>query len=248
MIAVVEVPLPPRSARFSGMHYQKDEDFIASGIEHAKMLEALCGVSRTSHLLDIGCGQGRLLTGLLNHFGSIGRYTGIDVHEPSIRWLKENVEPLVPNSAFHWLDYPNARYNPVAERRHSGGIPFKVEGKFDCVTLFSVFSHMLLSDIELYFEQIAGVLKPSGRVFLTAFVESNVKPETENPEGYRMAWKGALHCVRLNREHFEQIARTHGRLAVERFSYADFLDGQSSYVFKTDHWGRLWRRLTRRSR
>lgn len=225
MTVQTHLPLPPAKLRWGGPRYADDGVYVQSGITNARMLERECGISAQSRILDIGCGQARLLNGLLAYFGSIGRYVGVDVHQPSISWLKKNVEPKAPFAEFHHVPVANARYNP----KGSGALALSIEEQFDCICLFSVFSHMLLADIDPYLRFMASVLAPEGRVFLTLFVEDGVEPETENPDDYHREWTGALHCVRLNRQIFEQMVSAAG-LQVRLFKHRHTNDGQSSYV------------------
>lgn len=222
----MHLPLPPAEMRWGGPRYRDDGTYITSGVHNARMLQAECGIGPDSRILDIGCGQGRLLNGLLVHFGRIRRYVGMDVHEPSIRWLQDNVAPVAPFAEFHHVPVRNERYNPDGQ---STLLALKISGDFDCIVLLSVFSHMRLADITNYLTFIRSALAYDGKVFLTAFVEDDVAIETENPKGYYRTWSGALHCVRLNRQEFEQRARRAG-LQIEVFRYRTTNDGQSSYV------------------
>ncbi|MFM9847689.1 MAG: class I SAM-dependent methyltransferase [Hyphomicrobiaceae bacterium] len=192
---------------------------------NVKVLEDACGITRASRVLDIGCGQGRLLNGLVEVFGSVQKYVGVDVHAPSIAWLQENIAPVAPFAEFHLSAFRNERYN----RSGADSFDLQVSGEFDCITLLSVFSHMWLRDIQVYLQFIRRHSADGGKVYLTLFVEDDVEAETENPVGYYREWKGPLHCIRLNRQSFERLVAA-ADLQVERFRYRHTADGQSSYV------------------
>lgn len=181
-----------------------DEEFLASAVEDADKLALFCGVGPHSSILDVGCGQGRLLYGIVERFGHVERYVGVDVAAKSIEWLNENA--TLPFAEFHHIDYQNERYNDQG----STELNWPELGTFDCAVLLSVFTHMRLSDIKRHLELLSGPVPPSGYVLLSAFVEEGVPDEEENPEGYLQAWKGPLHCVRLNRQTFENLAAQNG--------------------------------------
>jgi hypothetical protein len=89
---------------------------------------------------------------------------------------------------------------------------------------------MLADDTLGYLTLIGEVLAPGGAAWVTCFVEEGVEPCVENPEGYGpLEWKGALHCVRFERGHFEDLVERAG-LVVDRFVHGRETDGQSEYV------------------
>jgi SAM-dependent methyltransferase len=226
-----DIPLPPKEIRWGGPRFRDDDLYVRSSISNAIQLEKLCHVTPESAILDIGCGQGRLLIGLLHYFGTLGRYVGVDVHKSSITWAQENLVPRYAFSEFILRDFYNARYNPQGTLKE---ITLEtITETFDCVTLYSVFSHMWFADIEQYLRALRPLVKDTGYVFLTAFVEMHVPPETENPENYHREWIGSLHCIRLNRFHFEELASQCGFI-ISQFQYRHTNDGQSSYILKPD--------------
>lgn len=222
-----DLVLPPVKLRWGGPRYRDDEVYINSGRANARMLGRVAGLEPTARVLDVGCGPGRLLTGLLAEFGSIGAYLGIDVNRPVIDWAAENLADRDKGVDFRHIDVPNERYNQKGSAS-SARLPIDDE-RFDTIVLLSVFSHMWLQDIEAYCREFTRVLAPGGRVFLTAFTEFGVPAEEENPKDYHREWSGPLHCVRLNRQRFEEIVYSSG-LVVHKFDYRHTNDGQSSYV------------------
>ena len=216
------MPLPPVALRWGGSRYHSDEEYLRSARKVARRVIDECGLTRDSRLLDIGCGQGRLLRGVIGELGCVGGYLGLDVHEPSVEWLRSQVN--VGFAEFRLLHFRNDRYNPSIRERE---LPDLGE-RFEAVVLISVFSHMRLDDISTYLRFIRKSMAENARAFLTAFVEDDVPAEEENPVGYIAPSKGPLHRVRLNRQHFEKMVREAG-LQVSVFRYA-IHDGQSVYV------------------
>ncbi len=228
-VETANLRLPPKKMRWGGPRFMDDTKYVQSGKSSVNTLVSLCALSPESRLLDVGCGQGRLLTGIFASFGSIRKYVGLDVHKPSIEWAAKNLANGQADIAFHHLSVLNERYNPKAERT-AENFAFPVSAnQFDVISLISVFSHMNLADIRIYLREIRNALTPAGKVFCSLFVEHGVKDEEENPTDYYRDWDGPLHCVRINRHRFEDLVYSSG-LIVDYFRYRHTNDGQSSYV------------------
>ena len=229
MIDTTKLPLPPKNLRWGGPRFADDEFFLQSGLSNVRKLEQITGLDGQARVLDVGCGSGRLLLGLLQRYGSIKEFAGLDVHRPMIEWSQENLAALSPDIKFVWHDVQNERYNPKGKALTKARSWPLESNHFDLITLFSVFSHMWLKDIRHYLTEMKRVLDPGGKIFLTLFVEDDVPDEVENPTDYHREWKGRLHCIRLNRQTFEKLVRKAG-LRVDYFLYRHTNDGQSSYV------------------
>ncbi|RHW74886.1 class I SAM-dependent methyltransferase [Colwellia sp. RSH04] len=190
-----------------------DVDYIQSSIEQVNSLSHFCSISKTTRLLDFGCGQGRLSNGFLASKTEIARYIGVDTSLESINWCVNWIEKYHSNFKFLHVPAYNARYNP--EEKMYQPLPFE-ENTFDLVFLNSVFSHMLTADIRFYLEQFKRVLSSGGYVYLTAFIEDDVPHEEENPEGYLgRKSKGALHRVRFQKNYFLSLVREFGFTVIE---------------------------------
>ena len=219
------VPLPAHHLRFCGEELRDDERFLASAEAEVRRLEERCGLTASTRLLDLGCGYGRLALGLVERFGSL-TYQGVDVDRHAIAWCRRHVAPRSGGFSFLHLDLANPRYNPGGDRIGEGyRLPFG-DGSFDLAYLFSVFSHMDAGEVAVYLRELARLLAPGGRVFLTAFVEEGVAPVAINPPGYRRAWRGPLHCVRYERGFFADLVAAAG-LETERLEPGVEIDGQS---------------------
>lgn len=194
-------------------------------------MQEWCGLQGESAILDIVCGTGRLAIGIASALGSVREYRGVDVSETAIDWCARHITPFRPAFRFLWINARNERYNPhgktiAAEFR----LPF-ANTSFDVIHLYSVFSHMRSADVRTYMREFNRLLKPDGSVFLTAFVEEGVKDEEENPQGYHMEWRGALHCIRFSLPFFTHLAEEAG-LHIARHSHGTETDGQSAFVLQ----------------
>lgn len=218
--------LPASHLRPGGKHFRHDEDFMSSATAEADRLVDVFGINAESSVLDIGCGVGRLPLGLLSRLGEVSCYHGLDVREKAIAWCEQFIVPDHPGCRFTLVDVSNARYNPDgATSAQASSLPI-VDRSIDVAYLYSVFSHMLAVDVETYFQELSRVLKPTGHVFLSAFVEDDVPAQSVNPPDYHREWIGDLHCVRLERGYFRGLAEAAG-LRIDRIDYATETDGQT---------------------
>jgi SAM-dependent methyltransferase len=184
-----------------------------------------------SRILDIGCGAGRFLIGLLATFDRVERYLGLDVRRPVIEWASRTlVQPERGNIEFRWIDVENERYNrrgtSIAGDEHP--LPVGSESA-DIIVLFSVFSHMTLEDTDKYLGEIRRILAPGGSCYCTGFIEDGVPDWEENPSDYIQAWQGPLHCVRFSRSCFDTLVGNAG-LHVDDFLHRHENRKQSTYI------------------
>jgi SAM-dependent methyltransferase len=155
--------VPPRSKMFVG----SVDDFEASGELLVRRLIEVAGLTPTSHVLDIGCGIGRLAVALTGYLDPQARYEGLDIVPSGIEWCTENITSRYPNFRFTLADVSNGEYNPngrLAPTEYP--LPY-ADATFDLVVLTSVFTHMLPAEKEHYLDEIARVLKRDGRCFAT---------------------------------------------------------------------------------
>ena len=129
--------------------------------------------------------------GLQAMFPTLKSYLGIDVHAASVAWCNRYLAR--PNFRFLHVDTKNERYNP--EGRYTGRLPV-ADQSADIIFLYSVFTHMRLTDIQGHVAEIGRALAPGGRCLLTIYAEQWPKEEEENPPGYLSELgnhSGALH-------------------------------------------------------
>jgi len=186
------------------------------------------GFRRDTPILDLGCGTGRLATGILTTIGHAEHYRGVDVSERAIRWCERFITRDHRGFVFLHTDVRHERYNPDGKNALEGfRFPF-ADAEFEIVYAYSVFSHMRDPDVRLYLDEVQRVTSPTGRLFFTAFAEEDVPDVMENPPNYRVDWGGTpLHCVRYNRKFLEGLVVMAG-FGVDRFDYATETNGQSA--------------------
>jgi SAM-dependent methyltransferase len=163
--------LPPKAQVFTGGVL----DFAASG---KGTLETICSVTDltpSSHILDIGCGIGRLAIAMPDFLDANGSYEGFDIVPEGIKWCKEHIGGPHDNIHFTLADVYNKEYNPKGSRQPADyEFPYEDE-TFDVVVLLSVFTHMLPADVDQYVGEVARVLKKNGRICASYYI---IMPES----------------------------------------------------------------------
>lgn len=166
--------VPPYGQRFTG--YSGD-DFVESGKGLVNVLASTSGLTACSNVLDIGSGIGRLAIPLTQLITSPGSYDGLEIVERGVHWCTRNITPVHPHFRFTHANIFNAEYNPGGTVKAAEyELPYR-DSSFDVVCLFSVFTHMLIADVEHYVAEISRVLRPGGRMAATFLVlnEESVK-------------------------------------------------------------------------
>lgn len=169
-----QTDVPSKAATFTGAV----QDFAASGQSHLEALVDVAGVTPSSHVLDVGCGLGRLGRPMSHFLDPSGGYEGLDIVPDGIRWCKKHIVSPNDNVHFTLADIHNKEYNPKGRLRAAEyRFPYEAE-TFDAAVLLSVFTHMLPDEVDRYVNEIARVLKKGGRIFATYYLL--------NPESIRM--------------------------------------------------------------
>jgi SAM-dependent methyltransferase len=186
-------------------------DFRTVGREFAGYLVRIGGLRPTDRVLDVGCGAGRIAIPLLEYIDR-GSYEGFDVHAEAVNWCRENLGSR--NSAFRFQSVPvqSEWFNPWgSERAEQFRFPYS-DAEFDFVFAVSLFTHLLRPASERYLTEIARVLKPGGRWFLTFFLIPEGGPPQPSPEWPPPPnWPGGMHfhhrrdgCRYLDPDHPER--------------------------------------------
>ena len=168
------LPLPDEDLHDVG----PDTETLGRAKRQRQLLEHW-GFDKDKDLLEIGCGIGRLAYELANYLDA-GSYTGFDIGEKPVKWLKQNYGKVLPNYRFDLIDVKNARYRPK-KGKSAEDVRFPYDDdRFDFSCSFAVFMHMRLPEIANYMREAKRVLRPGGRAVLTmtAITENDLaKPE-----------------------------------------------------------------------
>ncbi|MCI0734905.1 MAG: class I SAM-dependent methyltransferase [Beijerinckiaceae bacterium] len=198
-----------------------EAEYIKIGNFVSQMLKNQAGMAPTSHVLDVGCGLGRVARPLVDFFTTVS-YTGIDIVKESIKWCCENYRDLSKFKFIH-ADIYNTYYNLTATTKAEDyKFPFEA-GSFDVVWSASLFTHLLLPSVDNYLGEMARVLKPGGRTMNTYLLLDEIsEPLVLGPradgrrmpftvEGGRVANKDrAEHVVGLYKDRILDLHKKHG--------------------------------------
>lgn len=120
--------------------------------------------NENAHILDFGCGTGKLLISCLPF---LGRYYGIDTSETDINKCKKYYNRK--NCDFYHISALNDLYN-VDGTIVSDSIWPVEDASLDAVTACSVFTHLNEKDALFYIDLISKKLKSGGCAILTFFL------------------------------------------------------------------------------
>lgn len=164
------VPLPRKEdLQVTGGAFRACYEFLGYFLTRA-------GLQPQHSVLEVGCGCGRMAYPLAYYLRPPGRYEGFDIVAHLVAAASSALTPTFPHVRFQAVDLWNSVYNPNGRLRASEfAFPYP-EASFDLVFLTSVFTHMFPPDVRRYLAEIRRVLRPGGRVLLTAFL---LTPESE---------------------------------------------------------------------
>jgi SAM-dependent methyltransferase len=164
--------LPPYSVRARSVGIRPDiggSEFVRDGMTICALLRKHAGLTPDCKTLEIGCGCGRNAFALAD-FLNDGNYTGMDVERVALEGARSNPLLRKKGFTFDFLDIRNDAYNPQGGYLAAEYVLPYADASFDVVFMNSVFTHMLTDEVRNYARQIARVLKPGGRCYLTAFL------------------------------------------------------------------------------
>jgi SAM-dependent methyltransferase len=135
------------------------------------------GLKPNEHVLDIGCGAGRVAAQLTRYLDpASGSYEGFDVMPKAIDWAQKKITTGHSNFRFQLAEVRNDEYNREATVDASTfQFPY-ADGEFDLTFALSLYTHMFPFQLSNYLRETARVLRPGGRAVATFFL---LNPEVE---------------------------------------------------------------------
>jgi len=156
--------LPP------GRQFVGEGDFLETGFRFLRVFKETCGLEPDEHVLEVGCGIGRMAVPLTQYLSNEGSYHGFDVVQAAIQWCEARITRAYPQFRFSLVDLYNSVYNPAGTLdANAFDFPY-ADRSFDFVFLTSVFTHLLPTTIVRYLTEIRRVLKDDGRCLITMFL------------------------------------------------------------------------------
>jgi 2-polyprenyl-3-methyl-5-hydroxy-6-metoxy-1,4-benzoquinol methylase len=137
--------------------------FDKIGTQFHQIMVEHAGLQKHHHVLDIGCGTGRL-TKPLTRFLNRDTYHGFDANRRYLSYCEQYTSNLT------WCDVLHPEYNPDgALDAKTFEFPYQPR-KFDVVVALAVFNHFHTSWVFQYVREASRVLKPRGVLIFTAIL------------------------------------------------------------------------------
>ena len=158
------IPAPPTEDVFVG-----DGDFRAIGAEFLGHLVRIGGLRPEDRILDIGSGIGRLAGPLTQVLDRNGSYLGLDPAREGIAWCQKAITSVYPAFRFRHIDVAHPLYNPGGLLRGASLVLPVGNHSVDLAVMISVVTHLPPDETSNYCGELARVLAPGGRCFISLF-------------------------------------------------------------------------------
>ncbi len=154
----------------NGMIFVGGGNFRKIGSMYLQRFKNLNLIQPSYRVLDIGCGIGRIAIPLTTFLSLEGSYEGFDIVKSGITWCNRHIKSNFSNFNFTHINLKNSLYNSKSkEIAKDLKFPYP-DDEFDFVIATSLFTHMLVEDMDNYLSEIHRVLKKDGICYATFFL------------------------------------------------------------------------------
>ncbi|MEN3323433.1 class I SAM-dependent methyltransferase [Mariniflexile soesokkakense] len=160
--------VPPRGCIYTGSP-SSAENYLKQGDFQLELLIEEIDLMPSDKVLDIGSGVGRTAIALTTYLDKSGSYDGFDVVKKGVDWCNSGIGNDFPNFKFKYVSLFNDLYNTSKNSALDFVFPYQ-DNSFTKIFTFSVFTHMMLEEIQHYFKEIQRVLTKDGQCFSTFFL------------------------------------------------------------------------------
>ena len=153
-------PVPPRETWISEKYGKTPDEYLASGRRDTDqmldiMTRAGVSVEALGHVLEFGCGDGRMIR-WLEPLAAGREVWGTDIHAGRVLWCKQHLSPRL-----RFLTTTTVPHLPFEDRY------------FGFVYAGSVFTH--IDDLaDAWFAELRRVLRPGGVLFVTVHLKNDI--------------------------------------------------------------------------
>lgn len=129
-----------------------------------------------SHLLDFGCGIGRVSLAVLDRIPAKARLTGLDIIPQVIRFCRSHIAPLFPNASFELIRSSNSHYDHFIDPAATGSATSYPQAQamysdqFSAAYAFSVFTHVDKKDFLPLLKFLSQVTRRGGVLLFSCFI------------------------------------------------------------------------------
>jgi SAM-dependent methyltransferase len=122
------------------------------------------------NVVDFGSGCGRLARRMMLQRDQPHQYLGIEIHKGMVEWCQTNLTPAATNFKFVRHDAFNLGLNPEG-LAHPQALPINTpSGTASLVIAWSVFTHLLESQVYDYLSEMRRILREGGLLLSTWFL------------------------------------------------------------------------------
>lgn len=225
------IKLPPNNMRLMGKKFYNDAYYLKTVLDEGERFANRLNVNENTEILEVGCSSGRSVMGLIQRIPRVKRYVGVDARRTNVNWCKKYISSEFEFCKFQYLDLHHELYNPSGTIKFDDTFRFDFPSEsFDIVYLQSVLGNNDDHDVKIFSREFYRLLRPGGKLFLTAFIEENVPDCTANPEGYIMKCEYPKQIVRFEKQFFLNLFKNDG-FVVDCYEQGTEIDFQSAVYF-----------------